>query len=352
MKIYSKIDYIQFTQEGSCDDLLGMILANCYENGYYNLVNKDLINLVTKFKFSLTNLDYDYLTACNKILESDWKILINDEVANYLGYKIVDTPRNGTIRQTAYYFIKDIASGNLKNTKSYCDEYFSIIYYLLRRDLIINSLNSDKDTKVENSSNDIFLRYHLFSKFFEDSKNPEFPEFLNNLIEEIKKDTNDQTKLNLIEFCYGELWWKDWKLNWESSTGKDYFEWTTIDNDNFLKVKSDIENYINSSKESINILKINELYHLIDLIFMSLNSDLMEIDGNNDKVREAIKKYLNNIDPIIKTYSEITDELTNIKIITDKLSTLIEEPKIISLLEVENIIKYKIINNIEEECSL
>lgn len=352
MKTYSKIDYIKFKEEGNCDDYLGIILSNCYENGSYNIVNENLMGLITKFKFSLTNLDYDYLTACNKILGSDWKILTNAEVANYLGYSIIDSPRKGLIRQTLSYFINDIAEGSLKSSESYCGEYFSLVYYLLRRDLIINSLNSDKDSRLENSTKDIYLRFYLFSKFFEGYKEPEFPEFLNNLIKEIKKDLDKQIKLSLIDFCYNELWWKNWRLNWELFTGKDYFEWTTIDNNNFLKVKSDIENYINSSKDSINILKIGELYHLLELILMSLNSDLMEADGDSDKIKSAVEKFVNTTTPIYNNYYPITGETSKYRDMTDKLSNLIKNNNTISLSDVENIIKYRIINNIDKECSL
>lgn len=272
MKIWSKVNWLEYKSSPCPSDWLGRILCECFEN--YELSLRDTILVsVLGYKMSLEcsgdigNADYQ---ACSEILGREFKTLSYKEIAELFGYTIIKNPRYGLLRTTLRSFEHDIARGCLGSDVMYTGEYFSIVYYLARRDLIFQSVlyGNDGDQGAIDYVKIIASRLKVFTQFY--GPLLELPSFM-------ERFKNPSWKPGIYEFCFSKgTTYPYWLNTWEEYTGKNYFEWTGEDQKFWMPSKPSADQVITAQLELINTLGDSEIEYVEDLIFYSLCGSLHE----------------------------------------------------------------------------
>lgn len=335
MKLYSKVDYLKYIKAPDCDDYLGSILADCFEN-IKSTVQPHTLDTILKFKISLDEKSRDteeqaMWNGCTQVLSKEFDTLAYSEVAQCFGYIVVENPRFGLCRQTIMTFMIDIASGNLSSEIHYTGEYFSLIYDWLRRDLLIysavrNAFNQDyTDDVVE----DIKKRLSVFTQYFGSTLC--LPDFMTAF-------KNTSWKPTLYELCYDSdkyKQWSSWKNSWKEFTGKNYFEWTEIDDLHWERVQEATEEYIDSQLELINTFDVTEIYYFYELSLFSLCHSLMK----EQRIENFVNKFMERIKPMAESDCE---EFSYITEVYNGLKSLTEQADGYQISDIENIIGYNI----------
>ena len=338
MKNYTKLDYENYKSiDCICNEesyYLGKILAECYEF-LDEEVRDTTLQAVLDYKIYLTNqiktAKSEY-TVCVEILSADFRDLTHSEIAMKFGYRITKNPRTGTIWQTLKAFESDIAKGCLRSDVDYSGEYFSIVYELSRKSLIIQSMmwRSADSKLVLDTKKSISDRLKVFDQFFESSEN--LPVFMQRF------RSSQWNPTDMIELCYSDQIYIPWIKTWTGYTGKNYFEWTRQEQIWWDPVNEGNEQYINSQIEMLSTLDQTELYWLLDLCYYSICSWVWRFMNLDIKISEYNKNIEINLSRLKKISGYYCNEYL-IEVI-NKLSSL--SGNYSNIEEIENIIGWKI----------
>lgn len=313
MKNYTKLDYASYRSNCCvCNDesyYLGEILALCYE--FLGEEVRDVtLQAVLNYKFYLTSQSKtkkpEYL-VCDEILSTDFRDLSHKEIAMKFGYYITKNPRYGTCRETLKAFESDIAQGCLNSSVDYSGEYFSIVYDLFRRSLIIQSVmwKNSNDMLVKDAKSSIADRLKVFDKFFDSQE--DIPVFMEKFRSSIWVKGTD-----FFDLCYSQGIYESWIQTWTGYTGKPYFEWTRQDQIWWDPTWEGNEQFIDFQVELINTLSCQEISYVIDLCIYSACSYIWKYLNSDIKITE-LNKGINKLIQRLEKLGECNKMLSELK---------------------------------------
>lgn len=317
-KIYSKIDYLEYQKNLPSGTIKDKILALCFENykNSDNILRTDVLQYVLGYKISLSNngetQSEDYL-ACSEVLGGDFRTLTYTRIANTFGYDLIENPRLLTTRGSIIAFDTDIAHGNLSSDILYTGEYFSYIYCLNRRILVLESSiwNTGWSREIKDIAECIRKRVEVFTKYFSTSE-LSLPEF-------IKPFQNTEYNPGFLEMCYGDKTYGEWDYTWSTYTGRSYYDWTREDQLFHTRFTEAIEQYLELHENMVLTMKRLELLYYADLsiiqgvsgIWNFMNGD---IDGEEksiilNKVYNRLVAVGNAMNADMSKYKEMAEKL-------------------------------------------
>lgn len=339
MKNYTKLDYENYKSQccicNEEDFYLGEILSLCYEFLDEEVIRDVTLQAVLNYKIYLTSAvktNKPEYTACDEILNSDFRDIRPSDIAIKFGYYITKNPRYGTCKQTLSAFESDIAQGCLRSDVDYSGEYFSIVYEFARKSLIIQSIMwKSADSKlVSDMKKSISNRLKVFDQFFESSEN--LPVF----IEHFRSSQWNPT--SLLELCYSDKIYIPWLKTWKGYTGKNYFEWTRQEQLWWDPVNEGNEQYIDSQIQMLNVLNQEEIYWVLELCYYSICSWIWRFINSDIKLPDYNKNIDTNLSRLISISKYYNNEYLNEVI--SKLSSF--GGNYTNYSEIENIIGWKI----------
>lgn len=301
-KVYSKSDYIEYKKNLPAGTIKDKILSLCFENfqDSDNKIRTDVLSLLLGYKMALTNQEEGTLTpdyeACSEILGSNFKSLTYSKIAGAFGYSLIDNPRTSKTRESLAFFDLDIAHGNLNPGEEYTGEYFSYVYCLDRRGLILESVlwGQNWSKEIKDTCECIKKREVVFRNFYKNNPSLVLPVFIENIVSSLEDSTKNSS---LLWFCYGDDTYGEWKYTWSKYTGRGWYDWTREDEVLLENYSEAIDQYLSLHKNMTSTMERTELLYYAELsiilgvsaIWKFENGDLPG-DQRDDILRTMIER--------------------------------------------------------------
>lgn len=298
-KIYSKTDYLKYRKNLPSGTIKDKILALCFENyqDSNNTLRTDILQYILGYKISLSNngetQSQDY-SGCSNILGGNFRTLTYTKIAEEFGYDLVDNPRLLTTRGSLMAFDADIVHGNLNPELQYTGEYFSYVYCLNRRTLVLDSVLWDScfSNEIRETVECIRKRADVFTKFFQSSSSLQLPDF-------IKPFQNTQYSPEFLELAYGDDTYGEWEYKWPEFTGRNWYDWTREDQLFHSRFSEAIEQYLELHQNMVLTMERLELLYYAELSIIQGVSGIWNFE-NGDIDGEEKTSILN------KTYTRLS----------------------------------------------
>lgn len=292
LKVYCKLDYLEYRKNLPSGTIKDKILSLCYENykDSNNTLRTDILQYVLGYKISLSNnkeTTSDDYTACSNILGGNFRNLTYTKIAEEFGYELMENPRVDTTRKSIALFDSEIARGNLSSDLKYTGEYFSYIYGLNRRILVLQSTiwNSGWSREIKDMVESIRKRVEVFTNYFS-SSSLSLPDF----IVPFKDSSYDP---GFLDLCYSDDTYGDWRYKWSEYTGRDTFDWTREDRLLFSRYEEAIEQYLSLHQNMVMTMSRLELLYYAELsILLGISGiwDFQNQDIDGEKKSEILNK--------------------------------------------------------------
>lgn len=316
-KIYSKTDYLEYQKNLPSGTIKDKILALCFENfqDSNNILRTDVLQYVLGYKISLSNngetqsQDYE---GCSEILGGNFRNLTYTGIANSLGYDLIDNPRRQTTRGSLIAFDGDIAHGNLNSDINYTGEYFSYVYCLNRRILVLESSiwKMGWSREIKDASECIRKRVEVFTKYFQGKE--ELPNF-------IKPFKSQEYNPGFLELCYGDDTYGNWEYTWSNYTGRSYYDWTREDQLLHSRYSEAIEQYLGLHQNMVLTMDRLELLYYAELSILQGVSGIWNFE-NGDIDGEEKSTILNRVYNRLAAVGEaINADMSKYKEMAEKL---------------------------------
>ena len=214
---------------------------------------------------------------------------------------------------TIYYDSFKLNGANEDVLASFRREYFSYIYCLNRRILVLESSiwNTGWSREIKDIAECIRKRVEVFTKYFSTSE-LSLPEF-------IKPFQNTEYNPGFLEMCYGDKTYGEWDYTWSTYTGRSYYDWTREDQLFHTRFSESIEQYLELHENMVLTMKRLELLYYADLsiiqgvsgIWNFMNGD---IDGEEksiilNKVYNRLVAVGNAMNADMSKYKEMAEKL-------------------------------------------
>ena len=318
-KIYSKTDYLEYQKNLPSGTIKDKILALCFENfqDSNNILRTDVLQYVLGYKISLSNngetKSDDYI-GCSNILGGDFRTLTYTKIAEELGYDLIDNPRRQTTRGYIVEFDEDIVHGNLNPDISYTGEYFSYIYCLNRRILVLESTiwKTGWSREIKDVVECLRKRVEVFTKYFQGSSTLVLPDF-------IKPFQNSSYDPGFLELCYSDDTYGNWEYTWPTYTGRSWYDWTREDQLFHSRYSEAIEQYLDLHQNMVLTMDRLELLYYAELSIIQgvsgiWNFENGDIDGEQKSI--ILNKTLNRLSAVgdainadMSKYKEMSEKL-------------------------------------------